>query len=225
MKRTSKPRTTRALKKRKPSERVPRNSISAWGQPFKSRMRYHDAIILQSSGGNPLPFHTFRCNNLFDPDLTGTGHQPLRYDQLSVLFAAYRVRSAMLKVTFAHPNVAPTSTTTGLGPWQVAITKSKTNATLPGVGSDFQTACEMEGSVNSLLTVDETKTLYSTYNYREAGYNNIEEVNTGTGTSTTFFHWIISCFNIGNVATTNVVANIDIEFEVEWIEPRTIATS
>jgi len=38
----------------------------------------------------------FRLNSLFDPDFTGVGHQPYGFDQLSGLYAKYKV----LRVTF-----------------------------------------------------------------------------------------------------------------------------
>jgi len=45
--------------------------------------------------------YTFRLNSTFDPDLTGTGHQPLGRDQLaSVLYNRYRVLSAKAHVSF-----------------------------------------------------------------------------------------------------------------------------
>jgi hypothetical protein len=41
-----------------------------------------------------------RLNSIFDPDLTGTGHQPYGYDQLSALYNRYRVLSSSWKITF-----------------------------------------------------------------------------------------------------------------------------
>lgn len=45
--------------------------------------------------------YTFRLNSTFDPDLTGTGHQPLGRDQFAgVLYNRYRVHSVKLHVSF-----------------------------------------------------------------------------------------------------------------------------
>ena len=40
----------------------------------------------------------YRLNSLFDPDLTGTGHQPRYYDEMSNLYSAYRVLSCKVRV-------------------------------------------------------------------------------------------------------------------------------
>lgn len=40
----------------------------------------------------------WRMNGLFDPDLSGTGHQPYLYDQLSLLYSRYRVFGCKIEV-------------------------------------------------------------------------------------------------------------------------------
>ena len=63
----------------------------------------------------------FRLNSLFDPNLTGTGHQPKGFDQLAALYNRYRVYKCEYKITFAqfsnavpiYCGVAPTNTLTG----------------------------------------------------------------------------------------------------------------
>jgi hypothetical protein len=41
-----------------------------------------------------------RLNSLFDPDVTGAGHQPLYFDQYAALYNRYRVLKTWVKVTF-----------------------------------------------------------------------------------------------------------------------------
>ena len=42
--------------------------------------------------------HIFRWNSLFDPDYTGTGHQPFMHDQLSGIWRNYHVLGARVRV-------------------------------------------------------------------------------------------------------------------------------
>ncbi len=44
-------------------------------------------------------------NSLFDPDRTGTGHQPYGYDQLAALYNRYRVLKSKWEVTFGSTTV------------------------------------------------------------------------------------------------------------------------
>ncbi len=48
---------------------------------------------------------TFNLNGLYDPDLTGTGHQPRGFDQITALYQQYRVKRIDIKVTFTDPSV------------------------------------------------------------------------------------------------------------------------
>jgi len=43
----------------------------------------------------------FRLNSLFDPDLTGVGHQPFGYDQLTPVYRKYKVWSATVTLTWS----------------------------------------------------------------------------------------------------------------------------
>lgn len=59
---------------------------------------YVDAISLDT-GTAAITSHVFRCNSIFDPDFTTTGHQPLMRDEYFLLYQSYRVLSSKIKVT------------------------------------------------------------------------------------------------------------------------------
>lgn len=50
---------------------------------------------------------SFRVNSLFDPDFTGTGVQPLGFDQFSALYGRYAVIHSKYEVTFANTTSLP----------------------------------------------------------------------------------------------------------------------
>lgn len=52
-------------------------------------------LDLSSTGGAE---NAFRLNSLFDPDFTGTGTQPIGFDQWSALYNRYRVHSCSMHV-------------------------------------------------------------------------------------------------------------------------------
>jgi len=84
-------------KERKENE----NSYTTFGKqsPLSSRLR--TTLTYASKQVNitlPSIDYQFRLNSLFDPDFTGTGHQPKGFDQLAALYQRYRVYRVRWKV-------------------------------------------------------------------------------------------------------------------------------
>lgn len=67
-------------------------------------MRYADEIQYT---GTPAYTHSFRANSLFDPDYTGTGHQPMGFDQWSNFYSKYRVRSITVELHACSTGTQP----------------------------------------------------------------------------------------------------------------------
>jgi len=58
--------------------------------------------MIQRSPAATTDFYTFRLNSTFDPDLTGTGHQPLTRDQYAgVFYNRYRVHAVRVLCDFS----------------------------------------------------------------------------------------------------------------------------
>ena len=71
--------------------------------PFPAKataiMRYNTTITLTSDVASIPGFHLFRCNSIFDPDYSGTGHQPYGRDIYASIYQHYKVNSATIVVT------------------------------------------------------------------------------------------------------------------------------
>ena len=104
-------------------------------KPVTTKLVYTDTILLSSTGSVAFNTHTFRANSVFDPDWTGAGHQPTRFDQLAALYQRYEVLKSKIRVQFTTGQLADTSTTVALGPWHVGVVCSG-QATPAGTGTD-----------------------------------------------------------------------------------------
>lgn len=60
-------------------------------------LTYCDSKELDASAGVPV-YTLFSCNNVYDPDTSGTGHQPLGFDQYSGLYTTYKVIKSNIRV-------------------------------------------------------------------------------------------------------------------------------
>lgn len=65
--------------------------------------RYHEQIVGQSVSTG-ITTYKFSTNGLYDPNITGTGHQPLYFDQLDLIYNHYRVLAS--KITWRVIGIA-----------------------------------------------------------------------------------------------------------------------
>ncbi len=78
---------------------------------YKVRLRYCDRPQLTTTGSvNTAVVYSFRLGSLFDPDYTGTGHQPYMYDQLTSVYNKYIVEEVEWHVRFRQIAASPLTT-------------------------------------------------------------------------------------------------------------------
>lgn len=75
---------------------------------LKINHRYCDRIVATSTSGVPN-IYVMSWNSLFDPNVTGTGHQPYYFDQVAAIYNHYYVIGARAKVTVIPSNGSQTS--------------------------------------------------------------------------------------------------------------------
>jgi len=64
---------------------------------LRTVLRYKENGISFTASTTPAA-QVYRMNSLFDPNLTGTGHQPNQFDQLAALYLYYVVTACRVKV-------------------------------------------------------------------------------------------------------------------------------
>lgn len=65
------------------------------------RLRYSAGNVITSPSG-VLTAHIFTLSGLYDPDITGTGHQPLGFDDMMRFYEHYHVLHCKARVTFMN---------------------------------------------------------------------------------------------------------------------------
>lgn len=75
------------------------NYLSKYFDPFPAKahyvLRYSDQITLNPTAGAVANYH-FRANSIYDPDVTGVGHQPYGHDNLQNIYKSYVVDKAVM---------------------------------------------------------------------------------------------------------------------------------
>lgn len=111
-------RRTRRSYKRTRYNRKRVSHIAFGGQPSSKlvKLRYCEEISLNAATGS-ITYNDFCANGMYDPNLTGTGHQPLGYDQLMAYYDHYTVIGSKITAQFVSTtgtNATPSYLAIGL---------------------------------------------------------------------------------------------------------------
>lgn len=69
---------------------------------FFTKLVYAESQIQVGVGIGAANAHVFSANGLYDPNITGTGHQPLGFDQLMSMYNHYTVIASKIYCTFSN---------------------------------------------------------------------------------------------------------------------------
>lgn len=176
-----------------------------------SKLRYCDSFNLTCTSGSRA-LNVFAANGIFDPDITGVGHQPMWRDNFAAIYDQYVVIGSKITVKFAN-------------------TSSTVPAICGVVGDDDQnistnadSLMELNNSVHSLLPCagGPVVTLSQTFepmknfgvNAKDDGYSA-----TGFGSNPTeiwcFGAWICSA---DQSSTVTVSVSVEIDYTVKFTE-------
>lgn len=103
-------RRRRTARRRRGTLRLKRTVNTGLGFPLKQvkTLRYAELISVTSTTGIIGKYY-FSANGLFDPNITGTGHQPLYFDQMMGLYDHYVVIGSKIecRVVPSSANTSP----------------------------------------------------------------------------------------------------------------------
>ena len=146
----------RKSKQHRPRIPVP---ILVNGFPPLMKVDLHYESLVTLMPGAAVASYVFRGNSLFDPDYTGTGHQPRYYDQLTPIYGRYKVLRSAITVEMINgsPNsgaifaITPNTEIITFTSWQQAseLPRSKTSQIVP-VASRYPFKLSSSASTKSI---------------------------------------------------------------------------
>ena len=77
---------------------------------MRVKLRYKDELFPTTTSGSVYSY-VYRGNDIYDPDLTGTGHQPMGYDQWAALYSQWQVMSSTATVRGTDTNSTAAAST------------------------------------------------------------------------------------------------------------------
>ena len=186
---------------------------------YKARLRYHEQVGI-NPGLASMAYHLFRANSPYDPNYTGTGHQPRAFDQLMANYDHFYVTRSKIRVVGANG--------TNSAKW-FAIQLADDN----NINSQINDIIEQRNSAWTVLAEQNaggmTKTLVKYYTPgkflgRKATDSQLKGTAASNPEETAFFAVCCQEYDAGGDAE-NVYFQVIIDYDVVFCEPKRLTQS
>lgn len=184
--------------------------------------RYSAYFNLDPGSGGTLAKYVFSANGMYDPDITGTGHQPMGFDQLAILYNHYCVVGSKITAKVFNYDTG-----------QTQIAGVTLLDTASGFTGDVHQYIEQGHSKYVILgrqNADLSKSVSKTFSAKKFFHKSKpmdEDDLAGTALANpaeeAFYHLVAA--PIGAVDTAPVQVLVLIEYTAIWTEPKTLAQS
>lgn len=193
---------------------------SDYGFPdkFKTKLRYCESGYWDAAAGTSNS-NTFRMNSVYDPNLSGIGHQPMYHDTLALIYGKYRVTKAVITVKFAAVN-APALAALNYGPTVVGLVCSNSSSFVSTTvdqrmeqNDNSTKILQSKGGYNEVVTCRQTF-----YPGRDLGNGTIDDSGAGSFGNNPAQVYHCHAFKIDQNIATSIQYYTTIEYEVECFQ-------
>jgi len=219
---TRKPYRKRMMRRRPHNQPVRVRSQPGITDRAMVKMKYRDNYVLSASAPNYQKQWTWRLNSIYDVDKTGTGHQPLCYDQWNLFYLSYRVYKVDVEINLVNNGTAPT---------QVLWTVQPDDPVVDGTDATFEqphTYSKILGGNTSQNRATIRRSMYlpkylglSPTQYK-ASENTYALFGSNPNTS---IYGILLAETIDNSSQPNICANVTIIFHCEFFDRKELGIS
>lgn len=209
--------------------RMPLYSSMALVPPRQRQsLRYVEYFNLDP-GASGYSTYVFSANGLYDPNITGAGHQPRGFDQYMALYNQYKVISSSITMSWANNNSSANGENLICAVFpckQAAPTITYPYDLIEPKGCKYDTFCP-----GTTITTIQKRKIRNFVNIAQfSGYPSDaldDDVLRGnSGTNPTYqIYWIVAFGSDGgtNITSTNFIA--EIEYFVEFTQPEQVGAS
>lgn len=172
-----------------------------------TKLRYCTSVSLVAGAGASA-IHVFSANSIFDPDVTGVGHQPMYRDQYAALYENYVVLGSQINVEFVNHN-------TGSG--CIVSVNGDNDTTIP---SAIDARTEQSNAIATAMAPASKSTLFMTYSpEKHLGTTDTDQGITAVGSSpSNQWYYGIAMAHIDATSSLTTYARVEIEYTVKFTE-------
>jgi len=188
-----------------------------FGYEVRKTLPYYTFGVLSSGTTNLAGAWVFSANGMYDTDITGTGGQPMSFDQAMLFFNHYTVHSCSIKVVFMCDS-ATIRPTVGL----FVSGSSTVNTSIEALdenGDGFVEVINIANASQSMATFSRTIDVGKFQAVRQVMDDpNMRGDSASNPTEQVYFHLV--CYNTGTTAACQVDWQAYLSFDATFHEPR-----
>lgn len=201
--------------------RLVRQPRTGFPKQLHMKHSYVEGISISGTSGS-IGKHFYRCNGMFDPNMTGAGHQPMYFDQVGAIYDHFTVLRSKLTAQFALG--AGSTATVCVAGMYIDDDTTSTPAT-------YQGCCEQNSSVYSEITLAPETPIRMTKSWdaKQAFGGDVMDNDNLQGTSaadpTEQQLWVLFGQDLNVAANFTLYVLVTIEYDVIWDELKNIDSS
>jgi len=188
----------------------------------RRKLRYAEDNITLGAAAGVISNYIFRANDLYDPDVTGTGHQPMGFDQMMVFFDHFIVERATIRVRFVNNNMVNSTVYTRVDGNNGAVSDP---VVLLETGGCVTQVVAASGNASGNTTLTQSVDVAKYHGVHTSALTSMDSLQGSIASSPTdgiYFH--VGCWDQKG-STSSVLAAVVIEFDAIFTEPRTPSLS
>lgn len=185
------------------------------------RLRYATFNQLSSSGG-AVDSHVFRVNDLYDTDVTSTGHQPMGFDQMMVFYEHFHVCKAKIRCTFRNGATNSPAISLRVDADLTPITNPDQIREIGGCVFDTLNPNTMYGSIKTIELVVDIERFAGLSRQNFLASDKYQGSVGSSPTEGTYVH--VQCWDQGG-GNCSMLFDCEIEYECYFTEPRPLLPS
>lgn len=186
------------------------------------RLPYATTFTLTTPTSFSATGYVFSANGMFDPDITGTGLQPMGFDQMMVFYEHYTVTYATIEATFRNftLNQAPTVFLALRGD----VTPATSQFQIMETGNTVSTQLMVGGIDGSMKKLYLTAKIGKFLGIRDLFDSSVARGDVAANpTEGVFFH--VGAFNSENITSTSIYCQVRVVYQAIFTEARIITQS
>jgi len=178
--------------------------------------RYCESRVVNGTTG-ALGTYVYSANGLFDPNITGTGHQPYGFDQMIAYYTKAVVERSSIAIEVIASQIGQVGVILSSESNVAATLSSADTLTEPGRGS--AALCYSTSGPARTLTASWSKASL----YPEADPADFTTVANANPTNQDYYTFYVQALDGSTTVAANII--VVISYDVTWQDPATIASS